>query len=237
MSRKTYSYSAIAIAAIAGLSFSSADGASAIAQDLIAQDDVQGATGAQQEAAVNETQSVEIVPVDTASQDVEFVSGEVVQPIAEPQKPDFNADNANVSQASSLRELVSSMDKDAELSEQMRCLAGAVYFEARGEPLDGQLAVAEVVINRSQDARWPASYCSVVYQRAQFSFVRGGKMPAINTSKATWHRAKAIAQIAHDKLWETQANEAVYFHASYVRPKWSRKKTRVAQIDTHVFYR
>lgn len=225
MSRKTYSYSAAAIAAVAGLSFSSADGAEAIAQDTLAQE-----SDAVSEGQTSEADTIEIVPQTPSSQEITFVTNEVVQPVAEPAAP------ASV-EASSLRELVSIVDKDAELTEQLRCLAGAVYFEARGEPLDGQLAVAEVVINRAQDSRWPASYCGVVYQRAQFSFVRGGRMPAINTSKATWRRAKAVAKIAHENLWQSEANEAVYFHANYVRPAWSRKKTRVTQIDTHVFYR
>lgn len=225
MSRKTYSYSAAAIAAVAGLSFSSADGAEAIAQDTLAQE-----SDAVSEGQTSEADTIEIVPQTPSSQEITFVTNEVVQPVVEPAAP------ASV-EASSLRELVSIVDKDAELTEQLRCLAGAVYFEARGEPLDGQLAVAEVVINRAQDSRWPASYCGVVYQRAQFSFVRGGRMPAINTSKATWRRAKAVAKIAHENLWQSEANEAVYFHANYVRPAWSRKKTRVTQIDTHVFYR
>lgn len=230
MSRKTYSYSAAAIAAVAGLSFSSADGAAAFAQDLIASDAAVEAQGPSIEGPNPEGDAIEIVPQTPSSQDTVFVSNEVVQPIAEPESP-------TKVEVSSLRELVSSIDEDAALTEQLRCLAGAVYFEARGEPLYGQLAVAEVVINRAQDSRWPASYCGVVYQRAQFSFVRGGKMPAINTSKATWRRAKAVARIAHENLWQSEASEAVYFHANYVRPKWSRKKTRVAQIDTHVFYR
>lgn len=229
MSRKTYSYSAAAIMAVAALSFSSADGAEAFAQDLIAQDEA-----AEDQSQTLEAETIEIVPQNPSSQEIAFVANEVVQPVAEPVvDPVVDAP----SDASSLRELVSSMDQDATLSEQLRCLAGAVYFESRGEPLNGQLAVAEVVINRAQDNRWPASYCGVVYQRAQFSFVRGGKMPAINTSSATWRRAKAVAKIAHDNLWQTDANEAVYFHAKYVRPKWSRTKTRVTQIDTHVFYR
>lgn len=229
MSRKTYSYSAAAIMAVAALSFSSADGAEAFAQDLIAQDEA-----AEDQSQTVEAETIEIVPQNPSSQEIAFVANEVVQPVAEPVvDPVVDAP----SDASSLRELVSSMDQDATLSEQLRCLAGAVYFESRGEPLNGQLAVAEVVINRAQDNRWPASYCGVVYQRAQFSFVRGGKMPAINTSSATWRRAKAVAKIAHDNLWQTDANEAVYFHAKYVRPKWSRTKTRVTQIDTHVFYR
>lgn len=225
MSRKTYSYSTAAIIAVAALSFSSADGATAFAQDLIGEDEV--AVGQSQAETVG---MIELMPEDASVENITFVANEVVQPVIETEAPTLYT-------ASSLHELVSSMDQDVALNEQMRCLAGAVYFEARGEPLDGQLAVAEVVINRSQDSRWPASYCGVVYQRAQFSFIRGGKMPSIPTSKATWHRAKAVAQIAHDKLWETKASEAVYFHADYVRPKWSRRKTRVVKIDTHVFYR
>ncbi len=222
MGRKTYSLSAVAVAATASLSFSSADGAVAFAQDT------------DQESAVQSeiapvTPVTEIMPDQTV-----FVSQEVVQPLAET-NPDETAQSDI--QATSLRELVGLIDNDAELTEQMRCLAGTVYFESRGEPLAGQLAVAQVVINRAEDRRWPASYCGVVYQRSQFSFVRGGRMPNINTSSAAWNRAKAVAQIAHEGLWESEAADAVYFHANYVRPRWSRAKTPLARIDTHVFYR
>ena len=220
MSRKTYSLSAIAIAATASLSFSSADGAVANAQDA-------GVAAPVQTEAV-ETQAeelAEIVPQPTV-----FTSEEVVQSLPEEEE-------APETEASSLRELVSTIDTSGELTEQMRCLAGAVYFESRGEPLYGQLAVAETVINRSEDSRWPASYCGVVLQRSQFSFVKNGRMPRINTSSPAWTRAKAIARIAHNDLWESAAKDAVYFHAEYVRPRWSRSKTRLAQIDTHIFYR
>ncbi len=221
MSRKTYSLSAVAIVATASLSFSSADSAVAFAQDV--------AAAAQAEVAESAEQSVEIVP-----QQPVFISEEVVQPLEEAVS---EGEKPPQTDASSLRELIGMIDNDAQLSEQMHCLAGAVYFESRGEPLDGQLAVAQVVINRSEDRRWPASYCGVVYQRAQFSFVRGGRMPNINTSSAAWKRAKAVAKIAHEGLWESRAADAVYFHADYVRPSWSRRKTRLAQIDTHIFYR
>ena len=221
MSRKTYSLSAVAIIATASLSFSSADSAIASAQDFDAD--------AQSEQAQPAIEAVEMVP-----QQPVFVSEEVVQPLEDA----VSVENSVPSiEASSLGELISKVDQGAQLTEQMRCLAGAVYFESRGEPLDGQLAVAQVVINRSEDSRWPASYCGVVYQRAQFSFVRGGRMPAINTSSAAWTRAKAIAKIAHEGLWDTKAADAVYFHADYVRPGWSRRKTRLTQIDTHIFYR
>ncbi|MEM7780467.1 MAG: cell wall hydrolase [Pseudomonadota bacterium] len=227
MSRKTYSLSAVAVAAIASLSFSSADGAVASAQDV-----AEAAAGVelifeQAQEAVEANQ--EIMPTQPV-----FVSEEVVQPL---EGAETSAELAKEFDASSLRELVGLVDTETRLSEQMRCLAGAVYFESRGEPLYGQLAVAEVVINRSEDVRWPASYCGVVYQRAQFSFVRGGQMPRINTSSAAWTRAKAVARIAHDGMWQSEASDAVYFHADYVSPRWSRAKTRLAKIDTHIFYR
>ncbi len=223
MGRKTYSLSAVAVVAVASLSFSSADGAEAFAQDAAADAE------AQTEIAQATPEVVEIVPNRP-----EFVSEEVVQPLPEPDPVEYITPQTT---ASSLRELVSIADSSVQLTEQMHCLAGAVYFESRGEPLSGQLAVAQVVINRAEDRRWPASYCGVVYQRAQFSFVRGGRMPNINTSSAAWHRAKAVARIAHDGLWESQAADAVYFHATHVNPRWSRAKTRLTQIDTHIFYR
>ncbi len=224
MSRKTYSLSAVAVVAIAGLSFSSADGAGAFAQGVEVENTLAVADAESGNAAV---ETIEIVPGQPV-----FVSEEVVQPLPEPTE-----EEAKLSSASSLRELVSSVNSDAVLSEQMRCLAGAVYFESRGEPLNGQLAVANVIINRAEDRRFPASYCGVVYQRSQFSFVKTGRMPRIRTGSAAWTRAKAIARIAHDGLWESEAGDAVYFHANYVRPKWSYRKTRTAQIDTHIFYR
>lgn len=231
MGRKTYSLSAVAVVATASLSFSSADGAEAFAQDAAITAAAEAA--AETETAQSAPQVAEIMPAESASAPV-FVSEEVVQPLPETDASDVAGSNI---EASSLRELVGLVGDDAQLTEQMHCLAGAVYFESRGEELAGQLAVAQVVINRSEDRRWPASYCGVVYQRSQFSFVRGGRMPNINTSSAAWGRAKAVARIAHDGMWESEAADAVYFHANYVRPRWSRAKTPLARIDTHVFYR
>jgi spore germination cell wall hydrolase CwlJ-like protein len=142
-----------------------------------------------------------------------------------------------IRQATSLQELVGDMPIEDELSSDMKCLAQAVYFESRGEPLAGQLAVAEVVINRSKSGYYPADYCSVITQRAQFSFVRRGVIPQADESSQAWRRAKAIAQIAQQDLWATPASDALYFHATYVHPTWARQKTQLAQIDTHIFYR
>lgn len=137
--------------------------------------------------------------------------------------------------AASLAELVAATPRPAEIDPELRCLAGAVYFESRGESLAGQLAVAHVVINRAESGRFPGSYCGVVHQRHQFSFIRGGKMPKIRTSSAQWTKALAIAQIARDESWKNQAPGALFFHARYVSPGW--RKTRIAQIDNHIFYR
>jgi len=136
--------------------------------------------------------------------------------------------------ADSLAELVAETPKPADIDPELRCLAGAVYFESRGESLPGQLAVAHVVINRAQSGRFPKSLCGVVHQKSQFSFVRGGRMPAVRNA-AQWNNAVAIAQIARDGSWKNHAPGALFFHARYVSPGW--RKTRIAQIDNHIFYR
>ena len=230
MSRKTYSLSVAAVAVAGSLSFASFDGAAAFAQasdaDVVAEDVV-----LTDEPVDLGEDAFEVVPMNAvADTDIEFISEAVVQEL------DEEAEIPTATDAQSLGELVNTVEPE-ELTDQLQCLAGAVYFESRGEPLKGQLAVAQVVINRSEDRRWPASYCGVVYQRAQFSFVKNGRMPRIKTTSGAWHRAKAIAKIAHEGLWESEANEAVYFHAKYVKPRWSRRKERLAQIDTHIFYR
>lgn len=137
--------------------------------------------------------------------------------------------------ARSLADLVANLSTPDSLSRDLDCLASAIYFEARGEPLLGQLAVGSVVVNRADSGRFPTSYCGVVYQRSQFSFIRGGRMPAINRTSLAWKQAKALATIADEGLWQSPAPDALFFHASHVRPRW--KLQRVAQVSTHVFYR
>lgn len=160
----------------------------------------------------------------------EFVAKEVVQPV--PAKV-----AVDTSDAVSLSQLVARMPREAVLDEQLECLAEAIYFEARGEPLYGQLAVAEVIVNRAASGRFPASYCEVVMQPSQFSFVKRGRMPAAPKGSETYRRAKAIAQIAHRDLWNSQAEGALYFHARHVSPAWSGRRQAAARIHNHVFYR
>jgi spore germination cell wall hydrolase CwlJ-like protein len=154
-----------------------------------------------------------------------FTSEPVVQSLPEP------------AEAESLAELVSTLPEEADLSDEMKCLAQAIYWEARGEDLDGQLAVAQVIINRTETGRFPGNYCGVVTQPAQFSFVRGGRIPTVRAGTRAWHRAKAIARIAHDALWDSEVGDALYFHASRVRPSWANTKLARGTIDSHIFYR
>lgn len=157
-----------------------------------------------------------------------FISQEIVQPLPEA---------APAASAGSLSELVAAMPAETDLSRDLLCLAQGIYFEARGEPLHGQLAVGQVIVNRAASGLFPGDYCSVITQRGQFSFVRGGRIPAVNETSVAWSRARALAQIAHRELWESEAGDALFFHATYVRPGWARGKIARATIDRHVFYR
>lgn len=134
----------------------------------------------------------------------------------------------------SLAALVENTAVPDELSSELNCLAGAVYFEAKGESLVGQLAVGRVIVARTRSGRFPASYCGVVYQPSQFSFVRGGSMPAVNRNSRAWANAVRIARIAHEGSWKSPAEGALFFHASRVAPM---NRARIAQIDHQVFYR
>jgi len=120
-------------------------------------------------------------------------------------------------------------------SRELECLAGAIYFESKSEPLKGQLAVGHVIANRAASGRFPTSYCGVVYQRSQFSFVRNGSMPKIARSHIQWKNAVAIARIVAQKLAPTPVAKALFFHARRVSPGW--RLTRVATLGNHVFYR
>jgi len=116
------------------------------------------------------------------------------------------------------------------------CLARAVYYESKGEPLTGQLTVADVILNRAHsDGRFPSSICGVIRQAGQFSFVHHGVIPTPPSGSRDWRVAVAIAQIAMQDLAEGGAPRALFFHARSVRPGW--RLTRVASIGNHVFYR
>ena len=135
----------------------------------------------------------------------------------------------------SLADLVEENMRADVSDEEFECLASAVYYESRGEPLEGQLAVAEVILNRVRSGRFRESICGVVTQPSQFSFVRGGQIPHAPRDSAAWQRSVAIAYIAQNRLAEATGQDSLFFHATYVRPGWGRP--RIARIGNHIFYR
>ena len=157
---------------------------------------------------------------------------DVLAPIDEP-VIETDAPAARVS--GDLASMVAQLRSAEAGSRELECLAGAIYFESKSESLKGQLAVGHVIANRAASGRFPSSYCGVVYQRSQFSFVRGGSMPRIARSGTQWKNAVAIAQIVDQKLAPTPVSKALFFHARRVSPGW--RLTRVATLGNHVFYR
>ncbi|MBA2238908.1 MAG: cell wall hydrolase [Lysobacter sp.] len=135
--------------------------------------------------------------------------------------------------------LVATYVAGAALDQQAQCLAITVYHEARGETLEGQLAVANVVINRARSGRYPPSWCEVMKQPWQFSFVnpRTGDYPGIDTASAAWSKAQAIARIAAQNVAAEVDQDVLWYHADYVAPSWGRRLTRGEKIGTHIFYR
>lgn len=122
-------------------------------------------------------------------------------------------------------------------NQQQYCLASAIYFEAQGESLEGQLAVAEVVLNRRRSPRYPNTVCAVVRQRGQFSFVRGGRIPRADRRTLAWRRAVAIARIAEEGAAPRQVpRDVLWYHARYVQPAWRSRLEREASIGLHIFY-
>ncbi|MFN3937729.1 MAG: cell wall hydrolase [Gemmobacter sp.] len=125
---------------------------------------------------------------------------------------------------------------------EFECLARAIYFEARGEPLHGQIAVAEVVLNRVDSPRFPATICGVVHQGAgsgrgcQFSFVCDGRQRGIREGSA-WERARSVARRVLDGTDRRLTDGATYFHEVNVTPRWSERFPRTARIGAHLFYR
>lgn len=126
---------------------------------------------------------------------------------------------------------------------QQHCLAAGIYFEARGEPVKGQAAVSQVILNRVRNPSYPNSICGVVYQnkhwrnRCQFSFACDRIKDRIN-DKRRWDIAKHVArETTHGRIWLKQVGSSTHYHATYVNPKWAKTMKRVGKIGLHIFYR
>jgi spore germination cell wall hydrolase CwlJ-like protein len=134
--------------------------------------------------------------------------------------------------------LVGKYATTAQLDPETTCLATAVYFEARGESLEGQLAVARVVMNRAASGKYPPDWCSVVKQPAQFSFVlRNGEFPQVDTGCDAWAKAQAIAELAEANVVPSVGPGVLWYHADYVAPSWGSRLNMVEKIGAHIFYR
>ena len=194
-----------------------------------------GLSYADAQAQQGENETISLAQPE-AEADPVFVSEEVVQPLPEPEETPVVVE-PEVPTAASLRDLMAKIDAPQTMSRQLECLAGAIYFESRGEPIEGQLAVAQVIINRAESSVFPSDYCGVITQRAQFSFVKNGVIPSRRSNAGAWERARKIAKIAHKGMWDSEAGDSLYFHATYVSPRWARQKVARATIKSHIFYR
>ncbi|HEU4476038.1 MAG TPA: cell wall hydrolase [Methyloceanibacter sp.] len=134
-------------------------------------------------------------------------------------------------------------ESQAEFEErERRCLATAIYFEARGEPLRGQVAVSQVILNRVRSPLFPETICGVVYQGqnqkgCQFSFACDGKTD-IPRNDAQWAQAQDISrQITAGELWLPEVGYSTFYHANYVSPRWAGSMNKIDKIGRHIFYK
>lgn len=175
-----------------------------------------------------------ILPIQTEEQAQNPVVSE--SPAGPSPSDESEADATDsVDRSASLAAKVAQLASSVPGSKQLECLAGAIYFESKSESLQGQLAVGHVIANRASSGRFPSSYCGVVFQRSQFSFVRGKSLPYIPRASQQWKRAVAVAKIVDAKLQASPVGKALFFHARRVSPGW--RLTRVSTLGNHVFYR
>lgn len=126
--------------------------------------------------------------------------------------------------------------------ENWQCLSEALYFEARGETVKGQFAVAEVIMNRVESARFPSSVCGVINQgtgrkyQCQFTYTCDGHPERISEPQA-YERVSKVARAVLDERAPDLTKGATHYHTTAVRPKWSRVYTKTAAIGVHLFYR
>lgn len=132
----------------------------------------------------------------------------------------------------------------ARSASEQKCLATAIYFEARGESVKGELAVAQVVINRLKNPAYPKTICGVVYQNkdmrnaCQFSFACDG-IPDRITDATSWARAQTLAKrvLFEENWWNADVGSSTHYHANYVKPRWARTMKKMQKVGHHIFYK
>ncbi len=183
----------------------------------------------------------QVIPVATSvttpeiAQELLRKADELAIPLASDQQAKDQADTPAVDPEADLPTLVAQLSSSEPGSRQLECLAAGIYFESKSEPLAGQLAVGDVIANRAESGRFADTYCGVLFQRGQFSFVHGHSWPNIRKESRQWKTAVAIARIVDQDLKDSAAEGALYFHARRVHPAWHRQQ--VASIGNHVFFR
>ena len=175
----------------------------------------------------------EILPIDTPTMSGD-VQDEAIDTIE--QAPADEAAPQTSKPTGDLSSMVAQLRSSNPGSRELECLATGIYFESKSEPLSGQLAVGHVIANRANSkGRFPSSYCGVLFQRSQFSFIRGRSLPSVPRASKQWQTAVAVAKIVDEGLKPSAAANALFFHAKRVSPGWRLK--RVASIGNHIFYR
>ena len=200
----------------------------------------------QQAAIAQVTPAVLGVPAIAAPQSLS-VTPSVAQPAPAPAAATVGSAAANIAREAAqlhrngwpLYALVDRFSAGAPLDQEANCMAVAVYHEARGETLEGQLAVARVIMNRAASGKYPTTWCGVVKQPWQFSFVnpRTGYMPGVDEASGAWRKALGITRLAMSNAVPSLSTDVLWYHANYVAPSWGRRLTRVSQIGAHIFYR
>ncbi|WP_062011340.1 cell wall hydrolase [Aureimonas sp. AU4] len=128
-------------------------------------------------------------------------------------------------------------------ADEQKCLATAIYFEARGESEEGQAAVGQVILNRVRNPTYPKTICGVVYQnadwrnRCQFSFACDGIKDVIWNRRAYQVAERIADEVTRGKTWIPEVGSATHYHAAYVKPRWARAMEKVDKIGLHIFYR
>jgi spore germination cell wall hydrolase CwlJ-like protein len=119
--------------------------------------------------------------------------------------------------------------------DELYCLALNVYFEARGESMEGKFAVAAVTMNRVRNPRFPSAICAVVWQRRQFSWTHDGRSDN-PYEKEAWGEALWVATLTYEFSYPSNVGAATYYHAAYARPVWAKSLQKVARVGRHIFY-